>query len=53
MKINTSETIHHMIFIYSAHVENNISSCCGFFSIFENFDFPGSQGGERAKNNLK
>ena len=24
-----------------------------FFSIFENFDFPGSQGGERAKNNLK
>ena len=46
--LSISGTIHHMIVIYGAKAWNdNISRC--FFQ-FSNFDFPGCQGAERAKN---
>ena len=50
--LHISGNIHHMVFIYGTHVENdNISSC--FFSFYQNCDFPGCKGSKRATNGLK
>ena len=49
--VHISGTIYHMIVIYGGNVLNdNISRC---FFLFRNFDFPGCQGAEEAKNGPK
>ena len=41
--LHISATINYMIIIFGAHVQNNISRKA-FFSLFQNFNFPGCQG---------
>ena len=50
VKIHISGTIQHMIVIYGANVQNDISRC--FFK-FQNFDFAGGQWAERVKTKGK